>query len=286
VTPPAPTELVPERVEPVAGGRLEAADLRDLAWLADHQRARHVRALHDTWGIAAGLRLTADAGGPVVRPGVAYDRCGRLLVLPATVPLTRSRRRPPERRLVVLRADLATGEPAATLHIVLPGEAADRDVMLGVVFGEFDWDNVGRRYARTAAPVAVAAGRVRHGTLLAQGTEQEWTTAITVTPAFADAPVYVAGVSAGHAPAGAGPITVEVSDARADGFSVTVRTSGAARIPGVLAAQIAAPPPPAPFPTPLDINWIAALPQAAAAVSDPAPPPGPCSGPLAERNHR
>jgi hypothetical protein len=286
-----PASFVPERIQPVAEARLAASDLRDLVRLADHHRRRHVRAVHDTWGIATGLRLEdraeGEAGdGPVVRPGVAFDRCGRLLVLAASAPLPVAAQLPGERLwIAVLRADLAAGEPAATLRWAAPGDPVEAglDVVLGTVAaigGRVAWTDVGRRYVRTAAPVALAAGFVRRGTAVAAGTPQQWTATIAVDEGFAGVPMYVAGVSPGDP--GSGTATVQILEAAADGFRITVRrpTRRDAEPGGVAAGTSAI------TTTPEDVAWIAALPQAPAGAGDPIPASGPCPGLLSNREHR
>ena len=70
-------------------GRLLASD--DLAADVDFESTqieRHVRAVHDAFGIAAGYSVALDAfigTGVFVGPGLAYDRHGRLLASDATV---------------------------------------------------------------------------------------------------------------------------------------------------------------------------------------------------------
>jgi hypothetical protein len=61
---------------------LRARDLdADVAAEALH-RARHVRAAHGTWGIAAGFDVTLlkDRPAAAVEPGLAYDACGGEIV--------------------------------------------------------------------------------------------------------------------------------------------------------------------------------------------------------------
>jgi hypothetical protein len=260
------------RVQPVPGRRLAAADLRDLLALADQQRRRHVRALHATWGIAAGLDVEHEPGrGFVVRPGVAYDICGRLVVIGASVALAGSDELPGP-RLVVVRADRAAGEPAATVRVVAEAEVElGLDVPLGLLDPDAATAQPGvRRHAAGAAPVILAAGLVRHGTAVATGVPRHWSAWIDTTAAgFPALPVYVAGLAAGGAPAGVGVATVQIGDARPDGFEVQVRRA-AAGTAGLDAQALTT--------TPEDVTWIAALPQEPAAVVEPLPQAGPCTG--------
>ena len=72
------------------GAELAHIDLRDAVGYEARMLAVHVRAMHDTWGIASGLevKLAADARSVHVTKGAAYDCRGNVLVLPAktTVP--------------------------------------------------------------------------------------------------------------------------------------------------------------------------------------------------------
>ncbi len=64
------------------GQRLTAANLRDDFARESELRYRHVVALHAAWGIAFGLDVQLGANRTVtVAPGVAYDRCGREMLL-------------------------------------------------------------------------------------------------------------------------------------------------------------------------------------------------------------
>jgi hypothetical protein len=72
-----------ERVSFHDGQLLAARDLRDAQSYEARLLEQHIRGLHATWGIALGYRLLRD---PVqrrvlVEPGLAYDACGRSLVL-------------------------------------------------------------------------------------------------------------------------------------------------------------------------------------------------------------
>jgi hypothetical protein len=72
------------RLQHYQGERLRAADLRDDNDELTTFRALHIRTLHDAWGIALGLDVYLVAGTTFsVNPGLAYDRLGRELLLPA-----------------------------------------------------------------------------------------------------------------------------------------------------------------------------------------------------------
>jgi hypothetical protein len=72
------------------GERLTAGDLTEGSAYESWLRALHVRAVHDTWGVAVGFALPMPLPtGIFVGPGVAYDACGHELVLthPVILPL-------------------------------------------------------------------------------------------------------------------------------------------------------------------------------------------------------
>jgi hypothetical protein len=81
----SPARVPAVRVRHYQGERLLAPDLQDeydsAAWL----RALHVVGLHDTWGIALGFDVSlvsaAQGSSVLVQPGLAFDVCGRELVL-------------------------------------------------------------------------------------------------------------------------------------------------------------------------------------------------------------
>jgi len=80
----------PERVRFRDGQLLAAHDLTDDAEHEEWMRALHVRAMHDTWGVASGFALAVDKlrRGVDVGPGVAYDYRGRAIVLADELHLT------------------------------------------------------------------------------------------------------------------------------------------------------------------------------------------------------
>jgi hypothetical protein len=127
---------------------------RDLADDADHEswmRALHVRAMHDTWGVATGFALAVEEtqGGVMVGPGVAYDGRGRDIVVadelrlaapqpPASSPgllaglevqLVCSYGGRGQRRHGLVCADESTVESAALRWVFPPGVAPGRDTI-------------------------------------------------------------------------------------------------------------------------------------------------------------
>lgn len=72
-----------ERVRYYDGARLAGSDLTDDRAYESRLRGMHVRALHDTWGIALGLtvRMAADRQRVLVTAGLAYDCHGGELLL-------------------------------------------------------------------------------------------------------------------------------------------------------------------------------------------------------------
>lgn len=86
---PIPEPPPSARVRHYQGERLSAGDLQDEYDNAKWLRGLHVLALHDTWGIALGFDVRLGPNNSViVGPGLAYDVCGREIVLarPRTVP--------------------------------------------------------------------------------------------------------------------------------------------------------------------------------------------------------
>jgi len=298
-----PASFVARRLQPVHGARLTAADLRDLPALVDHQRRRHVRALHETWGIAAGLGFTLDeARTPIIQSGVAYDRHGRLLVLPRTVALPSAAQLPAAPAddgsapapgapvIVVLRADVAAGEPAAVLGLRSRDDRVEHgvDIVLGTVQAhgrDIVSRESGRRYARIAAPVTLGSGFVRRGTLPATGTMHEWRARVPADAGFGDAPAYVVRVGPSRL-AELGIAMVQIANRDPDGIDIVVRRARASELPKPGAKN---PPPPAFEPVstnPEDITWIGALPQRLAHVPFLVPPTGPYPGFFSPREHR
>lgn len=69
-----------QRIRYFDGQLLTARDLRDDVAYEARMRGLHVRALHNTWGVALGLAVTVQNNNVVkVSPGIAYDCRGREL---------------------------------------------------------------------------------------------------------------------------------------------------------------------------------------------------------------
>jgi hypothetical protein len=79
-----------DRIRHHLGERLTAADLTEASTYESWLRAVHVRALHDTWGVALGFDLGWAASPEVpIGPGLAYDACAGEILLsqPTTLSL-------------------------------------------------------------------------------------------------------------------------------------------------------------------------------------------------------
>ena len=81
---------LPERIAWYEGSRLTRRDLADAIEHEARMLELHVRAVHDTHGIALGLgvALTAGATGVVVQPGLAYGCRGASVLLHAATTIT------------------------------------------------------------------------------------------------------------------------------------------------------------------------------------------------------
>lgn len=78
-----------DRLDYGEGARLLARDLSDTRGNEARWQALHVRGLHDTWGVATGLRLrlTPNGRGLVVEVGAAFDCRGQVIRLDQSVEL-------------------------------------------------------------------------------------------------------------------------------------------------------------------------------------------------------
>ncbi|HET9345454.1 MAG TPA: hypothetical protein VFO05_07115 [Candidatus Limnocylindrales bacterium] len=78
-----------DRIGHYAGERLLSDDLQGDAAFESRMRGMHVRALHDTWGVALGFELYVEDNAVLtVGPGLAYDAWGREIVLTKETELT------------------------------------------------------------------------------------------------------------------------------------------------------------------------------------------------------
>lgn len=69
-----------QRINYYDGQRLQSSDLKADTGFESWLRGVHVRAVHQTWGIALGLELSVDNGQVRIAPGIAYDCHGRELI--------------------------------------------------------------------------------------------------------------------------------------------------------------------------------------------------------------
>lgn len=77
-----------DRISFFDGTRLDALDLRDLAQNQSRLRGLHVRASHNTWGVAIGFAVTRPSPQLLrIGPGLAYDAHGREIVSTETLDL-------------------------------------------------------------------------------------------------------------------------------------------------------------------------------------------------------
>jgi hypothetical protein len=92
------------------GQRLESRDLNDVGAGQDERQWWHNRAVHDAYGVVAGLAVGPDTKAPPslrVQPGLAYDGYGRELVLLETTrvaPPATAGRKPVGAWVLLLRA--------------------------------------------------------------------------------------------------------------------------------------------------------------------------------------
>jgi len=217
-----------DRVVFATGDRLLARELADADAREATLHAIHVRAVHRTWGVALGFSVAASADhrAVLVGPGLAYDPCGRALVLaqPARAPL------PPgaadgDYRLAA-SASLAGGDPRwcwldrerATATVPVARVA----VSAGLVTG--DPQPAGR-------PVAAALAHVAAGRLTVQTEDPLISVAVDTSRAgFVETPCYFAqpaGPQEGLGyQAGAPEPLLEIRNEHAGGFMLDVRRFG------------------------------------------------------------
>jgi hypothetical protein len=215
----------------VEGARLAGRDIRAAhVWLAT-LRARHVRAAHDTWGVALGFVLRVIHGGRAVRvgPGVAYDARGRVLLLAHDRDVTV----PAGAFPLVLALRHAAPEPGIRWRWGGPDRplALGLDIPLGQLTAPTALELAVRRHARAIVGPQVGAGRLARGAA-AGGAGAAWTVDVDTSSAgFRRTPFYVV-TAVPVAPAVLGPF-VEVSGAAPDRFAATVRLAGNAAPPSV-----------------------------------------------------
>ncbi len=216
--------MIVDRVAFAHGDRLRARDL-------EHARAReaalhalHARAVHRAWGVALGLAVvaSADRRAVLVGPGLAYDRCGRAILLTDAV------------RIALPAAD---GEhPLA----VAPGprwnwSAAAVDIARVTVAG----GRVSRAPDTRGRPRAIGASHIAGATVTVHqtGAVRSSLTVDTSGAAFVDTPCYFAQAAGVHAGEGYEPGALEpllaIRDERPDSFTLDVYRLGRRRVAGV-----------------------------------------------------
>lgn len=202
------------RIHYFDGQRLDAADLSDTSELEDRLRWLHLSAVHNTWGVASGLEVTAAKSGAMIgiAPGLAYDCYGREIILTEAAAV-----RVPARLI-------DKGIDALTLAVFHPETSPDTpdgcfpaadapfrqiawrwiemgrpirpgvDVPLARVLSDTSIDDsVRHRTDVFEEPAKIMRGRVEKGSQLAQGSYLNWTTTIdTLGAQFIETPLYFA----------------------------------------------------------------------------------------------
>ena len=271
--------IAPPRVDWVARQLLGGGDLRAAEAFLDARRARHVRAAHRTWGVAVGLTVEISGTPPavIVGPGLAYDACGReLLVERATiVPGSRTALAGKQPFTVALRSAGERCVPDAQLRVaggrapLAPG----RDVSLGTVDPATGAvETAGRPHVATLAPAHVASGLVGVGGVPAARTGGRLRAVVdTARAGFATTPWYVVEAVLGPAAVPAGlQVLLAVTAASPTSFTIDVRRTATA------AATLQQLSVPSVGGLPFGLAWIGVEPQPAAGVLAAEDPPCPC----------
>ena len=260
---------VPERIHWYEGSRLTRRDLADAIEHEARMLELHVRAVHDTHGIAFGLgvALAAGAKSVVVQPGLAYSCRGASVLLhsaasldapPANVAGTRfdlvlvaarnsSSCRAPELDCtgarVIARASLKwrADDDDDRCHCDVPDDAIDLGRFVRSPAGTLTGpDNTRRRHVRGLVRPHVASGVAAPGALTwAQGTSDLVASIDTSAAGFTTTPVYLAEI-ASLTPWTGGVVAPFVSVGQASPTRFNVHLSIAAKPPALvlLFAQI------------------------------------------------
>jgi hypothetical protein len=255
---------LPERIDAINGGWLPHEDLEDRFALVAHHLERHVRAAHDTWGVALGFEIDDAASRIRVGPGLAIDACGRPLLTARSVELERP---PPGTAAIVVAGSTAPsraqGSPRATLRVTRPGWPIryGEEVVLATIAANGTVDANTRQLVRKLSPARVAAGRTPIGGAAVDGNVLCWEAWIDTSAARLDAvPLYFVSLpSAGDGTAG--PYAA-IDDAMESGFRLTVRYGVADAGEADERAQ--------PLDAlPLPVVWTAVVPAVTASVPEP-----------------
>lgn len=255
--------VVPERIHWHEGSRLTRRDLADAIEHEARMLELHVRAVHDTFGVALGLgvALAAGAKAVVVQPGLAYGCRGASVLLPAATTIAT----PPasvagtrfDLVLVAARPPRACAEPeldctGAPVHAraSLRWRAVDDDAACdcdipddtielgrfvrspaGVLTGP---DNARRRVVRGLARPHVASGVAAPGALAwTQGASDLVASIDTSAAGFTTTPVYLAQI-ASPTPWVSGLVAPFVSVGQASPTRFNVHLSIAAKPPSLV----------------------------------------------------
>jgi hypothetical protein len=260
---------VPERIHWYEGSRLTRRDLADAIEHEARMLELHVRAVHDTHGVAFGLGVTLAAGarGVVVQPGLAYGCRGAsvLLAAPATLdapPATVAGARfdlvlvaaQPLRGCTPPGVDCAgariparamlrwrTADPDARCDCDVPDDAIELGRFVRSAGGTLAGpDNARRRQVRGLVRPHVASGLTAPGALVwTQGTSDLVASIDTSAAGFTTTPVYLAEI-ASPTPWTGGLVAPFVSVGQATPTRFNVHLSIAAKPPALvlLFAQI------------------------------------------------
>lgn len=259
---------VPERIHWYEGSRLTRRDLADAIEHEARMLELHVRAVHDTFGVALGLGVTLASAGKavVVQPGLGYTRRGASVLLHSVTTLAAPSPNVEGNRfdLVLVAASApspckspeldCTGARIAA-HASLRWRNADDERCNGDVFddaielGRFvrssagtltGPDNVRRSHVRGLVRPHVASGVTAPGALKwAQGASDLVASIDTSAAGFTTTPVYLAGI-ASQTPWQGGLVAPFVSVGQASPTRLNVHLSIAAKPPALvlLFAQI------------------------------------------------
>ncbi|MDB4881873.1 MAG: hypothetical protein JWL95_639 [Gemmatimonadetes bacterium] len=260
---------LPQRIEWFEGSRLSRRDLADAIQHEARMLELHVRATHDTEGIAFGLTavLSADARSVTVQPGLAYTCRGASVLLHSPTVIAAPPLGVPGNRfdlVLVGAAPPSCGAPTldctgaripvrATLRWIAVEEergctCTDRDDVIyigrfvrtpsGALAGP---DNARRRAVRGLTRPHVASGATAPGALAwQQGTMDLSAQIDTSVAGFTTAPVYLASI-ASPTPWLGGLVAPFVSVGQATPTHFTVHLMIAAKPPAIvlLFAQLA-----------------------------------------------
>jgi hypothetical protein len=193
----------PERIAWFEGSRLTRRDLADAIEHEARMLELHVRAAHDTEGIASGLTtsLSADRRTVTVQPGLAYSCRGASVLLhaPASIAAPPASMKGTRFDLVLADATLrwSAADDASGCDCAVPGDAIHLGrftrTSSGTLVGP---DNQRRRAVRGLVRPHVASGVTAPGALLwQQGVADLHARIDTSAAGFTTTPVYLASIA-------------------------------------------------------------------------------------------